>query len=406
MTAALLVALATGHPELVALAAPFVLALLRRSPPVPAAAEVGVEVVPASYRVVQGDEIALTARVSPVPGAWGLVEVGFSAHGVVALGPTDWALAADGGHHELRVRADRIGSRDVGRVRIGVLDALLLYRAEVTDRPAGMLRVVPRPAEVVAREAVPSALGFTGGHRSADVGPGVEFAGVRPFSVGDRPRRMNWRTTVRTGIPHVNTTTTEHSARVCVLVDSTPSGDTGRILVDVTVRAALGVARSYLRLGDAVAMVEFGARDRLLRSSSGRAHLPFVQDWLADVRPKINTVAFPTRPTLPPGSGRDVVLAVTPLVDASTAEGLVRLRQQGILVGVLAALPPEGLRLGDLDDPVEEIATRLWALDRDRIIHQLGQLGVPVATWDGTGDLDLALRRLTRAARAPRLALR
>jgi hypothetical protein len=52
------------------------------------------------------------------------------------------------------------------------------------------------------------------------------------------------------------------------------------------------------------------------------------------------------------------------------------------------------------------LARRLWTLERDNLIGQLREHGVPVVTWAGAGSLDLVLRDVARMASGPKGALR
>lgn len=400
-----LAALVAGQPALVAVAVPFVFALLRPAsePPSPA-----VDVQTRTFRTEQGREVPLTVRIDTSPEG-GLIRATLTAAGTGRR--TAW-LASDGTPHTVTVRARRMGTHELGAVAVLTYDELLLRVAALPPTSTAAVRVLPPLAPVQVSEALPATVAFAGEHVARTAGPGVEFAGVRPFAAGDRPRQVHWRTTARSGTPQVIATRREHSARICLLIDSTCSGELGQRLLELTARAALGVARSYLDLGDAVALVEFGARDRQLRYAAGRAQLPRVADWLADLRPRLSTVAAPAPPKTPFGSPSDLVIAVSPLIEPTTATGLVRLRQRGIPVAVLAALPAGGLDFGRRGDLVEQVAARLWRLQREQLIHQLARLGVPVVPWQDAGPgaatqgLDLALRRLARQARAPRLALR
>ena len=45
-----------------------------------------------------------------------------------------------------------------------------------------------------------------------------------------------------------------------------------------------------------------------------------------------------------------------------------------------------------------QVAHRLWALERDSVIGQLREHGVPVVPWGGAGSLDEVLRGVTRVA--------
>jgi hypothetical protein len=52
------------------------------------------------------------------------------------------------------------------------------------------------------------------------------------------------------------------------------------------------------------------------------------------------------------------------------------------------------------------LAQRLWRLERDVVIGQLREAGVPFTGWSGPGSLDHVLRDLTRLAAAPRIGVR
>ena len=64
----------------------------------------------------------------------------------------------------------------------------------------------------------------------------------------------------------------------------------------------------------------------------------------------------------------------------------------------------------DLAPPGERgwapVAFRLWRLDRDTMIAQLREHGVPVVRWAGAGSLDQVLRDVARLATAPRVGAR
>lgn len=62
---------------------------------------------------------------------------------------------------------------------------------------------------------VPRAEGLIGGHPSHRPGEGSDVAGVRPFVLGDRLRRINWRVTGRTGTLHVTSTYADRDTRCC-----------------------------------------------------------------------------------------------------------------------------------------------------------------------------------------------
>jgi hypothetical protein len=51
-----------------------------------------------------------------------------------------------------------------------------------------------------------------------------------------------------------------------------------------------------------------------------------------------------------------------------------------------------------------DTAHRIWRLEREVVIGQLREHGVPVVRWAGAGSLDLVLRDVSRLSSAPRVA--
>jgi hypothetical protein len=52
------------------------------------------------------------------------------------------------------------------------------------------------------------------------------------------------------------------------------------------------------------------------------------------------------------------------------------------------------------------VAQHIWRLERENLIGQLREHGVPVVPWAGAGSLDAVLRDVSRLATAPRVGLR
>ena len=116
-----------------------------------------------------------------------------------------------------------------------------------------------------ARDAVafrsgetPHPVGLIGQNRSRRGGHGSEFFAIRPFQPGDPLRRVNWRTTLRTGELHSVGTNAQEDSAVLILVDAvTDVGASGGVdgpasTLDVTVRAAGALAGHHIRVGDRV----------------------------------------------------------------------------------------------------------------------------------------------------------
>jgi len=62
-----------------------------------------------------------------------------------------------------------------------------------------------------------------GSHRSRGRGRGMDFADVRNYQSGDEIRHMEWRSTARTGRPHIKLYEEERERPVVILTDFNPS---------------------------------------------------------------------------------------------------------------------------------------------------------------------------------------
>ncbi|MDG4807934.1 DUF58 domain-containing protein [Micromonospora sp. WMMD1120] len=309
---------------------------------------------------------------------------------------------------ELAGNARRWGRHPVGPAgaRVAAAGGLLVSRAVITE-PVGV-RVYPRTEPFEAVEAMPRAAGLVGAHRSRRPGEGGELAGVRVFAPGDRLRRIDWRVSLRARQLHVASTLSDRDAEVVVLLDVlAEAGRSGGVdgaasVLDTTVRATAAIAEHYLHRGDRVSLLEYGPAARRLRPAAGRRQYLTVLEWLLDIRAHASAHE-PYDQVFGPQllSSDALVVVLTPLLDERSAQMLARLARAGRFVVAVDTLPT------DLASPKDggwaEVAYRLWRLDRDVMIGQLREHGVPVVRWAGAGSLDQVLRDVARLATAPRV---
>lgn len=312
---------------------------------------------------------------------------------------------------ELSGTALRWGRHPIGPAgaRVAAAQGLLVSRAVITE-PA-RVKVYPRTEPFDAVEAMPRAAGLVGAHHSRRPGEGGELAGVRVFAPGDRLRRIDWRVSLRARQLHVAATLSDRDAEVVVLLDVlAEAGRSGGVsgaasVLDTTVRAAAAIAEHYLHRGDRVSMLEYGPAARRLRPATGRRQYLTVLEWLLDVRAE-SSPHEPYDQVFGPQllSADALVVVLTPLLDERSAQMLARLARSGRFVVAVDTLP------ADLTPPKDrgwaEVAYRLWRLDRDTMIGQLREHGVPVVGWAGAGSLDQVLRDVARLATAPRVGAR
>ncbi|MDQ3450008.1 MAG: DUF58 domain-containing protein [Actinomycetota bacterium] len=409
----LVAGLGLGRPDVVALAAPFTVALflaVRRA----RSARVEAELEISRAEVVEGTALdgTLTIRTTGDLDAV-VVDVQVGIGLALRDGVRRRAIAVRGGEEvvvNLGIVAARWGHTAVGPVHVNIVTAGLAFAVAVPDRPTHWLTVLPSVERFRSDASLPYAVTAAGSHRSLVRGDGVDFAGIRPFVFGDRLRRVNWRVSQRTGSLQVVDSFTERASEVVVLIDSAQdvgvSGGVGGTAssLDAAVRAAATVTAHHLRRGDAVRLVDVGTRLRFLRRLTGRRDFVVACNWLLDTRlAEVGEAWVPDRVAAlaPP---RATVLALTPLLDERMTTLVARLRQRGQPVVVVDTLPPDAVPRQL--DVYEALARRMWMMERERTVALLVESGCPVVPWTTTGALDRALRELSVAALAPRAAAR
>ncbi|MFI7522731.1 DUF58 domain-containing protein [Micromonospora globbae] len=426
----LLAGVVLGRVDLVVLATPFALgtayALRRRPRALPEVwidaddahlvegAEMGRTVTLGNPDAVEYEVAVVRSRISP----WLRIErVGF-AGGATAGGKTvadrpfvTSVPAATAVDLELAGTALRWGRHPIGPAgaRVAAAGGMLVSRAVITEPVR--VRVYPKTEPFEAVEAMPRAAGLVGAHHSRRPGEGGELAGVRVFAPGDRLRRIDWRVSLRARQLHVAATLSDRDAEVVVLLDVlAEAGRSGGVdgaasVLDTTVRAAAAIAEHYLHRGDRVSLLEYGPAARRLRPATGRRQYLTVLEWLLDVRAHASSHE-PYDQVFGPQllSADALVVVLTPLLDERSAQMLARLARSGRFVVAVDTLP------ANLSPPKDqgwaEVAYRLWWLDRDTMIAQLREHGVPVVRWAGAGSLDQVLHDVARLATAPRVGAR
>jgi uncharacterized protein (DUF58 family) len=420
----LLAGLSLGRPELVAVAAPLavlVVAGLATSHDPDLAAEVRLD----RDRALVGDQLTVelqleaTTRVERLevllvvpPG----MEGPDGGPGGSSLAPRSvgdstrtWAEAvtlAAGERRTLTVplTCRRWGAYWLGDVHLRAHDRFRLFTWERhLDRHAPV-KVFPVPEALRALVRPFETQVSTGSHVAAQRGDGIEFADLRPFLPGDRPRSINWRATARRGALMVNQRHPERATDVVLFLDSflDVRGPTGSTL-DQAVGAAAALAAAYLRQRDRVGLVSFGGFVQWLQPGSGQAALYRLLDTLMETQ-VFATAAWKGIRHLPPRTlpAKALIVALTPLVDERGVAALFDLLARGYDLAVvdispLASAGPAGGEWG-------ELARRLWALERETLRHRYQRLGAAVVEWTEATHLQQVLLEVEACRRRAGLA--
>jgi uncharacterized protein (DUF58 family) len=388
---ATLAAVLTGRAELLALAAPALLLLVsadRR--PMPQSLRLAAEVSP--DRCVEDDEIELAIEVD-VDHVLGQVDLTLAPRGPVRLETPSRTMVELRTKKVIRrwqLRAVRWGRWTPASLTVVVRDRSRLWQATARC-PVGDVTVYPRPATMNRLVIPQSLLDRIGIHTGRPVGSGVEFAGIRPYVAGDRSRDIHWPASLRRGGLQVIQHVAERGADVIVALDAFSDVEGS---LERSVRGCAGVARAYLRSGDRVGLVVLGGILTWLRPDTGQRTLYRITEAVLAVRLDDSVVtpdlARVPRHALPPSA---LVVLFSPLLDDRALATIEDLRGRGVtllIVDVLTREPQQPRRPGVADD----LALRLWRLDRIALRYRLGQLGITVVGWDERTGLDEVLAPL------------
>ena len=374
----LLAAIAFRNAAALLLAAPLLCALAAGHAPA-RPGEIEVRVGVAARRCFEGDDVDLRV-VAVAPYDLDAIALELRPAGLVTIGS---GAARQGrsatGRTEARwtLRPTRWGRHRIGSVRVECRHGHRTWLARL-DVPAGELVVFPRGPRLRPRLLPPDLPRRIGEHAGRAEGSGVEFAGIRPYAPGDRPRDINWKATGHRGRLHVTTRAAERQADVVVVVDArTDVGPPGSSTLDAAVRGATAVASAYLRRGDRVGVVGLGGRVRWLAPGIAERHFYRIAESVLDLRrfhselpPDLDRVP---RVALPPTA---LAIVFSPLLDEGAINAIIDLRRRGnpvVVVDVLDREPRVQPRVR-----LDALALRLWRIDRTVLRRDLAELGITV----------------------------
>jgi len=401
---ALVAGLAAGRVELVALATPFALAAVLgaaagREPELSATLAVDQE------RALEDETVGLTLELSSPTGAARVDVLALLPDELTPARPNPLALRLAAGETrtlELPLRCDRWGAFSLGPVLVRARDALGCHAWETRLAGSVPLRVYPSVETLHALLPPFETQVYVGNQVSRARGEGIEFADVRPWTPGDRIRRINWRATARRGELWVNDQHPERNTDIVLFLDTFAEVQRdGRSTLDMAVRAATSLAHRYLSRKDRVGVVSFGGFLSWLLPASGTRQLYKIVDSLIQMDVVLSFAAkgvdfLPPR-SLPP---KALVIALTPLLDARSASAILDLRARGfdLVVVEVSPVPFVDPGKGELAD----LSYRLWRLSRESLRARYERAGVPVVEWVDGVPLNVPLEEVAAFRRYAR----
>lgn len=296
------------------------------------------------------------------------------------------ALAPDARHAKaVAATAHRWGRYPVrARVEVVARGGLLTGTATVDAADVLVFPLTPPQSTPIPQTEL---LDRLGAHLTRHIGPGVEYADIRPYVPGDQLRAVNWPVSARRRQLHVTQRLTDRAADVVVLIDTyrQPPGPATEATERV-VRGAAQVVQTALRHGDRAGIVALGGnRPRWLGADIGQRQFYRVLDTVLTAGDQFEntTGTLAPRAAVPVGA---IVIAFSTLLDTEFALALIDLRKRGhvvIAVDVLDSSPFEAQQ-----DPLID---RMWALQRSAMYRDMATVGVDIVGWRGDSTLDQSM---------------
>ena len=395
----MLLGLATGQVEVVAIAVPLILVVVR-GVTTSHAPDITIDLEVDPDRLSESEAVTFTLTISSARPVADL-EIGLALPPVfeVLEGSPRTNLTLPDREPvtlSIRTRATRWGAHLVGVIALRSYGpGRMLVHGEVRDLRR-VVKVFPR-VEKLHRYIVPHKAQMSSGeYVSRLAGDGLEFANVRRLVPGDSPRRVNWRVSSRSNQLYVNTFHVEKNSDVVFFIDAFGDvGTEGSTALDVTVRGVASLAQHYLGKRDCVALISFGGALRWLQGASGRSQIYRIIDFLLDVSVTTSLAwkditLVPPRILLP-GS---LVIAFSPLIDERSIGALGAIHERGAPLVVIDTLDERAVA----PSPGREgaLAHAVWLLRRDMFRRELATAGIPVTRMGGATSLEEVLATIPR----------
>jgi uncharacterized protein (DUF58 family) len=400
----------SARPELLIAAIPLAVVLLtlalpRRAPEYSVVCELSAD------RVFEDDGVTLTITIRATSALPLVILVGPLARdtelargrqrAAMSLGPGETASFS------YEVRCPVRGVHDFGSLVVHARDRFGIRaweRHHVEPRP---LRVYPRLAPLRSLPRPLRTQTSVGDYVSKALGEGIEPGEIRQFAPGDAIRQVNWRASLRLGTLYVTQHHREHNADVVLMLDTLAQvGPLHATTLDWSVRAAASLATAYLARKDRVGLINCGGTIDWVRPSSGRVQYERLADTLLRATVVFTYVqkslAFVPPRVLPPHA---LVIAITPLLDPRFTRTALDLAARGFDLVVVAVSPVDVTRATLPTTALNDLACRLWDLDRRAQLDEFRRHGIPVLPWNPSFEpLESALagfhRRRARLATA------
>jgi len=384
--AGLLFAIGARRPEIIALAAPFVIAVavaLARWRPF----EGTVRITPEVTRVVEGDEVTFNVEVHSAIGIDRVEVELFPSDRLAELGSMRAVTTVRPGFTaklSFTVKAVAWGVASIQKMEVRVSDRFGMFGGKATAHPQTRVTIGLPEDRISASLEAERFRRIVGSHLSEDRGQGLEIADVRPFQPGDSTKNINWRISNRRQEPWVTLRHPDRSTTLIIIVDAHDGESSDQQATQRrSVAAAMALSRGHLAMHDRVGLLVVGHTLQWLAPRLGRNQLFEIADQLVAVS---NAPEASRRMYRPPAvsaiPSNAIVVAVSPLRDPLMVALIAEIRSRGNPVSVLVPenadeAKPKRTRRNRVDTQ----ARRLAAAEQSIGVESLRERGVAIVPW-------------------------
>lgn len=284
-----------------------------------------------------------------------------------------------------------VGLQEFGPVRLVLRDVAGLFFYEREVDPGTKVEVTPRARELAKGSLAAVAVSSFGGALvSSQKGEGMEFAEIRGYVRGDPYRRIEWRSTARTGHLMVRDFYAETQLNVMVLLDTTATmayGQAGETKLDYAARSTAALFSYLARRGDfmGITLADGTPTPTVIPLARGGDQLTRLMKLLGELKSgpdSDSALAGAVRRALALGrvSGRTLFFAISDLdskADLGPFRELLAMRHEVVLMSPFTPLF-ESHGISGLDRMVYSIRTSHQYRERSLLVKEAAKMGITV----------------------------